>query len=216
MKWQSIILSILFLTSSLVLAEADLNEGKFSYAMCTSCHGANGAGITAMHSPAINNQSAKYIARQLNHFKSSVRGGSPNDLYGAQMKGVAATLSDTDIENVSAYIDSLPATSIVSLQKGDLHKGNSAYQDKCGVCHGGKAQGNFTMNAPALANLDSVYIIRQIANYKSGIRGSHADDRLGKQMKIMANMSTTDEELTNIIAYIHSISAISVTPSKPY
>ena len=61
------------------------------------------------------------------------------------------------------------------------------------------------MNAPALANLDSAYITRQISNYKSGIRGSHADDRLGKQMKMMANVISNDEELTNIIAYIHSI-----------
>lgn len=207
MEWQSIVLSILFFTSSLVFAEANLDDGKASYGMCASCHGANGAGITTMNSPAINNQSAEYIARQLNHFKSGIRGGSTNDMYGAQMKGMAATLSDEAVANVSAYIASLPVTAASDIQEGDLRKGNSAYQGKCGACHGGKAQGNELMNAPALANLDSAYITRQIANYKSGIRGSHADDRFGKQMKMMANVISNDEELTNIIAYIHSIPA---------
>lgn len=207
MNWQSIILSILFLSSNLALAEVDLNAGKSSYAMCASCHGANGAGITAMNAPAMNGQSAEYIARQLNHFKSGIRGGSSNDMYGAQMKGMAATLSDDAVANVSAYIASLPVTAVADIQEGDLHKGNSAYQGKCGACHGGKAQGNELMNAPALANLDSAYITRQISNYKNGIRGSHADDRLGKQMKMMANVIASDKELTNIIAYIHSIPA---------
>jgi cytochrome c553 len=207
MKWQLVILSILFLTNNLALAEADLNTGKASYGMCASCHGANGEGITAMNAPAINGQSAEYIARQLNHFKSGIRGGSSNDMYGAQMKGMAATLTDEAVTNVSAYIASLPETAVADIQEGDLHKGNSAYQGKCGACHGGKAQGNELMNAPALANLDSAYITRQIASYKSGIRGSHADDRLGKQMKMMANVISNDEELTNIIAYIHSIPA---------
>jgi cytochrome c553 len=207
MKWQSIILSILFLTNNLALAEVDLNAGKSSYGMCANCHGANGAGITAMNGPAVNSQSAEYIARQLNNFKSAIRGGSSNDMYGAQMKGMAATLSDEAVKNVSAYIASLPVTAVADLQAGDLHKGNSAYQGKCGACHGGKAQGNELMNAPALANLDSAYITRQIANYRGGLRGSHPDDRFGKQMKMMANVIANDEELTNIIAYIHSIPA---------
>ena len=207
MKWQLIILSILFLSSNLALAEVDLNAGKSSYGMCASCHGANGAGITAMNAPAVNGQSAEYIARQLNQFKSGIRGGSAGDIYGAQMKGMAATLTDAAVDNVSVYIASLPATPVTRIQEGDLHKGNSAYQGKCGACHGGKAQGNPKMSAPALANLDSTYITRQISNYKSGIRGSNADDRLGKQMKIMANVISNNEELTNIIAYIHSIPA---------
>jgi cytochrome c oxidase subunit 2 len=119
MKWQSIILSILLLTNNLALADVDLNAGKSSYGMCASCHGANGAGITAMNGPAVNGQSAEYIARQLNHFKSDIRGGSSNDMYGAQMKGMAATLSDEAVKNVSAYIASLPVTAVADLQAGD-------------------------------------------------------------------------------------------------
>ena len=207
MKWQIIIISIVFFTSNLTLAEADLNRGKASYGMCASCHGADGAGNTAMNAPALNGQAAEYIARQLNNYKSGVRGGEAGDMYGAQMKGMAAILTDVAVDNVSSYIASLPATEVASIQEGDLHKGNNAYQGKCGACHGGKAQGNELMNAPALANLDSAYITRQIANYKGGLRGSHPDDRFGKQMKMMANVIANDEELTNIIAYIHSIPA---------
>jgi cytochrome c oxidase subunit 2 len=205
MKWQWTIISILFLINHLALAEANLKKGKSNFQICISCHGANGAGIRSMNSPAINNQSAKYIARQLKHYKLGIRGGSPSDIYGAQMRGIAATLADDAINDVSGYIASLPTTAIDSIEKGDLHQGNNAYQSKCGVCHGGKAQGNPQMNAPALANLDSIYIIRQINNYKTGIRGSHTGDPLGKQMKIMANIIIDDDELINIIAYVHSI-----------
>jgi cbb3-type cytochrome c oxidase subunit III len=207
MKWQIIVISIVFFTSNLTLAEADLNRGKASYVMCASCHGADGAGNTAMNAPALNGQAAEYIARQLNNYKSGVRGSEAGDMYSAQMKGMAAILADIDINNVSAYIASLPATVVTSSEEGDLHKGNNAYQGKCGACHGGKAQGNELMNAPALANLDSAYIARQVANYKGGLRGGHPDDRFGKQMKMMANVIANDEELTNIIAYIHSIPA---------
>ncbi|MCZ6831624.1 MAG: cytochrome c, partial [Gammaproteobacteria bacterium] len=76
----------------------------------------------------------------------------------------------------------------------------------CGACHGGKAQGNPALNAPRLAGLDSAYLKRQYQNYVAGIRGAHADDRYGKQMAMMATLLSTEQDLDDVIAFIHASS----------
>lgn len=48
------------------------------------------------------------LVRQLQDFKSGVRGSNPKDTYGAQMKSMAAMLAnDQAINNVVAYIRTL-------------------------------------------------------------------------------------------------------------
>ncbi len=207
MKWQPILFSFLLVITHLASAEADLAAGKASYGMCAACHGGNGEGITAMNAPSLTGQSAEYTARQLNHFKNGIRGGNSGDMYGSQMKGMAASLSEADITNISAYLASLPKTYPTDKSTGDLHQGNNSYQGKCGACHGGKAQGNNVIKAPALDGLDTAYFARQIANYKNGLRGTDASDTLGKQMKMMSTVIADENELNNIIAYIHSLNA---------
>ena len=59
-----------------------------------------------MIAPALAGQGAAYLERQLQHFKSGVRGGDPKDVPGAQMKAMAATVADEDIPAI-AYIQSL-------------------------------------------------------------------------------------------------------------
>ncbi|MFT5696654.1 MAG: mono/diheme cytochrome c family protein, partial [Myxococcota bacterium] len=48
--------------------------------------------------------------------------------------------------------------------------------DLCKQCHG-PAGGGMTLSlAPAIAGMDEWYVDRQLKNFKSGIRGLHADD----------------------------------------
>jgi len=78
---------------------ADVAAGKTKAAICAGCHGANGISMVAMY-PNLAGQKALYLSTQLKAFKSGTRN---NPI----MKGMASSLSDTDIENLAAYFSSL-------------------------------------------------------------------------------------------------------------
>ncbi len=70
---------------------------------CMSCHGPTGAGNPAAGYPAVSGQHAAYTAAQLKAFKSEQR---TNDA-GAVMRGIAAKMTNADIEAVAGYIQGL-------------------------------------------------------------------------------------------------------------
>lgn len=176
-----------------------------SYATCVACHGADGAGNAALNAPALAGQQAAYLERQLQHFKSGVRGADPEDTLGMQMRGMAAALGEEAIAEVAAYLAGLNPPAVKSPASGDLKNGNNYYQSKCGACHGGKAEGNAALNAPALAYLDATYLTLQYKNFQNGLRGTHAEDRFGRQMKMMSNSLPEDADLVDVIAFIQSL-----------
>jgi cytochrome c553 len=65
---------------------------------CAGCHGPAGAGIPAQY-PRLSGQFSEYIAIQLKGFREGTRA---NDANGA-MRGVAARMSDREIQAVSQY-----------------------------------------------------------------------------------------------------------------
>jgi cytochrome c553 len=188
------------------LAAGDAAAGEKLYGSCIACHGADGEGNAAMNSPALGGQNEAYLVRQLNHFKTGARGADPADITGAQMRGMAATLADdAAVGNVAAYIAGLPiAKRAEDAAQADLRNGENQYNGACGACHGGAAQGNVGLSAPRLAGLGSAYLKRQYQNFGSGVRGSHPDDRLGKQMQMMATMLGSEKDLDDVLAFIGS------------
>lgn len=201
---------LIVITSCVVLlawsAQAEV-DASAKYQVCASCHGAAGQGDVALQAPALAGQRAAYLERQLHNFKSGIRGADAADTLGAQMKAMAATLSDEDIPLVAAWLESLPAAPATPAA-GDLKNGNNYYQSKCGACHGGKAEGNSSLNAPALASLDAAYLKRQYGNFQQGLRGSHPDDRFGRQMKMMSTSLPSDKDLDDVIAFIQSLAPV--------
>jgi cytochrome c553 len=193
----------LLLVSSLSAA-ADPEAGKALYTTCIACHGAEAAGNAVLNSPALAGQDASYLERQLRHFKEGIRGADPSDTLGMQMRGMAATLPDeVAVANVVAYIGTLPPAQGTAVEY-DQRNGENQYNAACGACHGGKAQGNTALNSPRLAGLDAAYLIRQYRNFAAGIRGSHADDRYGRQMKMMASVLTSEKDINDVMGYIVS------------
>lgn len=181
---------------------ADAAAGKARYAGCASCHGAAGEGNNALGAPVLAGQDAAYIERQLGYFRSGVRGGDPADTYGAQMTGMAMTLPDAQaVADVAAWLAALPAPAVPA-PPGDLQNGNNYYQGKCGACHGGKAEGNAALGAPRLAAQQPGYLRRQYAQFLSGARGAHPDDRYGRQMRMMAATMPEPKNLDDVLAWI--------------
>ena len=71
-------------------------------AACASCHGPNGAGMPAQY-PRLSGQYAEYVGTQLKAFRSGARANDANET----MRGVAARLSDREIDAVADYIAGL-------------------------------------------------------------------------------------------------------------
>jgi cytochrome c553 len=197
---------LLSLSSSSLWVQAD--SGEVAYQTCISCHGDAGQGNAQLAAPALAGQGAAYLVRQLEHFKAGIRGGDARDTQGVQMKVMAATLSDEDILQVANYLAGLPLPIPLPIPEPvpgvDLKNGNNYYQSKCGACHGGRAQGNSSLNAPGLAWLDTGYLKRQYLNFQQGFRGAHPQDTYGRQMKMMSTSLPTDKDLDDVIAFIHA------------
>ncbi|WP_417616838.1 c-type cytochrome [Oceanisphaera sp.] len=70
---------------------------------CIACHGPRGEGLESAKFPSLAGQHPKYIAEQLNLFRSGERNNDPNGM----MRGVAAKLTDQDIEVLSQYVSGL-------------------------------------------------------------------------------------------------------------
>jgi cytochrome c553 len=79
-------------------AAGDAAAGKAKAAMCAGCHGEKGEGVPP--NPAL---AGKPEADQVKALKDYKSGSRANPV----MSGIAATLSDADMENLSAYFSSL-------------------------------------------------------------------------------------------------------------
>ncbi|MCR9106508.1 MAG: c-type cytochrome [Gammaproteobacteria bacterium] len=170
---------------------------------CAYCHGSEAQGNPVTAAPALAGQDAAYLERQLWHFKQGVRGADSADVHGMQMAAMAQTLSDDNIPAMAKYLSAMPAPTVTAAADADLRNGSNYYHASCGACHGAQAQGNPALNAPALSALDQSYLLRQMANFQKGIRGSHPDDRYGRQMKMMSSALPDEKTLLDVIAFIH-------------
>lgn len=194
------------LSSSLLSANAKAESGAELYSGCIACHGARGEGNTALKAPALSGQSADYLLRQLQHFKSGLRGAGQGDSSGAQMRSMAALLkTPAEMQQVADYLASLPAPVASTTIEGDARRGQNLFQGNCGACHGGKAEGNALLHAPRLAGLDGDYIKQQLLLYQQGARGYDKSDRLGRQMAMMANTLPDAKAVDDVIAYIQQV-----------
>jgi cytochrome c oxidase subunit 2 len=145
------------------------------------------------------------MKRQLEHFKQGIRGGNPEDALGASMVGMAATLPTAEaVNNVLAHIETLPDTPAAHTINGDTKRGKKLYET-CMYCHGMEAQGVWSTNAPRLAGMNDWYLVRQLDNFKKGVRGSHEMDAFGPQMKMMARVLRDDKAVTDLVAYINTL-----------
>lgn len=92
--------ALLALASTPILASGNAATGKTKATACFACHGSDGNAVDPQY-PRLAGQYNEYIQQVLHEYKNGERS---NPI----MKGMAATLSDQDIEDVAAYFSSLP------------------------------------------------------------------------------------------------------------
>jgi cytochrome c oxidase subunit 2 len=183
----------------------DAVAGQAGYAVCASCHGAQGEGNPALNAPKLAGQQGWYLKRQLLNYKNGVRGANADDALGQQMAAMATTLIDERaVDNVVAHIGTFPDNPVAATVSGDVERGREIYVN-CQVCHGEAGQGRWALRAPRISGASDWYMSRQLENYKSGIRGSHRYDIDGAQMALMAGMLKDDEAINDVLAYINTL-----------
>lgn len=183
----------------------DPETGEQLYATCVSCHGPEGQGNQQLNAPKLAGLDSWYVIRQLEKFKSGARGTNPDDTYGQQMRAFANTLANrAAMADVAAYIESLPDEPVEDTVSGDAAHGRRLYRT-CGACHGDRGQGSHAQNAPRLAGMSDWYQLRQLENFKQGVRGRHEGDYYGTQMAEMARMLTDEQAVRDVIAYINTL-----------
>lgn len=180
--------------------------GQVQYAVCSACHGVNGEGNRLLNSPKLAGQEAWYLRRQIEYFQDGTRGAHPEDEFGRQMAPMAATLVDSaSVENVIAYIETLPDVPAEHTVLGDAENGRDIWVT-CGACHGYDGEGIAALNAPRQAGMNDWYLVTQLKNFRAGIRGAHDDDKYGMQMSMMAAILSSDERVNDVVAYINTLS----------
>jgi cytochrome c553 len=99
--------AVLAFASTQLLANGSIENGKQKAATCFACHGTDGNAVDPQY-PRLAGQYNLYLQQALHEYKDGQR---DNPI----MKGMVATLSDQDIEDVAAYFSSLP-TKLDTLQ----------------------------------------------------------------------------------------------------
>jgi cytochrome c553 len=93
--------AILAFASTQLLATGNAENGKQKAATCFACHVVDGNSIDPQY-PRLAGQYNLYLQRVLHEYKDGQRN---NPI----MKGMVATLSDQDIEDVATYFSGLPS-----------------------------------------------------------------------------------------------------------
>lgn len=198
-------LAVLMLFSMQVAAQETGQEREpFDDRYCMTCHGIDGVGNFGVQAPRLAGMEPWYLERQLKLFRDGLRGKHPEDTEGLAMQPMAV-LTDESITDIVAWVGTweykpAPAT----ITAGDKEHGESLYQT-CATCHGINAEGNESMNAPALAGQNDWYLVTQLQNFKAGYRGYRDDDVYGSQMRQMSGVLQTRQDIIDVVSYINTL-----------
>jgi cytochrome c553 len=191
--------SALLSCSITALAAGDVAAGKQKSAACVACHNADG-NSTNPQWPKLAGQHADYLVKQLNDFKG---GNRANPI----MSGMAAPLSQQDMEDLAAYFSTQKITAgqadpaLVPVGEQIFRGGNLASGvAACAACHGPNGAGNPQAGFPALAGQHAEYIETQLRAFRSMERANDA----GQMMRNIA-MKMTDAEIKAVASYIQGL-----------
>jgi cytochrome c553 len=179
--------------------------GAEDFAYCMVCHGATGNGNIAIRAPKIAGMEPWYIARQLESFANGIRGGHPEDRSGQEMKPIGVRLKqENTVDAAVRFARSLKAEEVAPTIHGDSERGRALYVT-CSGCHGARGEGSSALQAPALASRSDWYLVKQLENYRLGLRGVDPRDEYGAQMRAVALALPDEQASADVVAYINTM-----------
>ncbi len=185
-------------------AAGDAAVGQAQAAVCSACHGADGAtGIDPSY-PNLAGQNEAYLLAQLQMIKSGER-------TVLLMAGQLIAKSEQELADLAAYYASLPAK--VNQAQGndaDLAKAERIYRGgiskkgvaACSACHNPFGGGNAPAGFPDIGGQPSAYTIAQLTAYREGDRTT--DEAHGGMMRGVAG-GLTDGEIRLLADYIQGL-----------
>ena len=181
-------------------AQGDVEAGKNKSAVCAACHNADGNSSSDLF-PKIAGQHAPYIVKQLQEFKSGER-------EDAIMAGMAAGLSEQDMEDLAAYFASQTTTpETVSAEVAEKAKKFYMGGDMkraipgCTACHGPRGNGLELANFPKISGQHPAYIKLQLEKFRNGTRHNDPSGMMGD---VSGKLSDSDIELlSQYISALH-------------
>jgi cytochrome c553 len=187
------------------LPASGVARGEALYKNCVQCHGAEAQGDTLVNAPAIAGLPKWYLVQQVTSFQVGWRGAHAKDVEGLKMRPMSRTLkSAADVEIVAEYVASLPVNRGEATVTGDATKGQAAYAT-CAACHGPGGEGNETMKAPPIRQLNDWYVVTQLRKFKEGVRAYEEADTTAGTMKAMVASVPDEAAMRDLAAYIHSL-----------
>jgi cytochrome c553 len=172
---------------------------------CLLCHGANANGNYGIRAPKLSGLEGWYLTRQLENFAAGIRGAPAEDAPGHEMMPVGWRLQQENVlADAVAFITALESKKAAATISGNVSHGKQLYQT-CAACHGAKAEGNATLQAPALASRSDWYLATQLRNFKAGLRGSDSRDTLGAQMRAIGATLPDEKAINDVVAYINTL-----------
>jgi len=191
-----ILAALLPLTLTHAFAAGDPEAGKQKSQACVTCHGANGNSSNPMW-PKLAGQHADYIVTQLKAYKSGSR-------ENAVMYGIAATLSEQDMEDLATYYSNQSlrggATEPALRELGEtIYRAGNAETNvpACMACHSPTGMGNPLANYPRLSGQHAEYTAIQLRYFRDKIRIN--------EVMNSAVQRITDEEIEAVSSYIEGL-----------
>ncbi len=144
-------------------------DSKRGVVACITCHGPKGQSAVSAW-PKLSAQHAAYTNKQLKNFKE---GSRANPI----MMGMAATLTDQDIQDISAYLAKQPLSQGVAQNKETIELGQSIYRGgiaakgvpACAACHSPTGAG-IPAQYPLLGGQWADYNNAQLVAFREGVR----------------------------------------------
>jgi cytochrome c553 len=161
---------------------------------CLTCHGPKGQSAIATW-PKLSAQHAAYTAKQLKNFKDGTRA---NPI----MMGMAATLTEQDMSNISAYLAGQPVSQGVAQNKDTIELGQSIYRGgiaakgvpACAACHSPTGAG-IPSQYPRMGGQWAEYNAAQLLAFREGARKNST------QMTTIAT-KLSDQEMKAVADYM--------------
>ena len=176
-------------------SKPDLAKGQASAtAVCGACHTSDGSRGSPAN-PILQGQHPEYLVKQLMEFKSGKRDNPV-------MKGMASTLSDADMHNVSAFYSGKQAKPGFAKSRDLVALGEKIYRGgiadrnvpACSGCHSPSGAG-IPSQYPRMAGQHADYTEAQLIAFRAGVRKNSA------QMSGVAQ-KMNDREIKAVADYI--------------
>lgn len=161
---------------------------------CITCHGPKGQSAVGTW-PKLSAQHPAYTAKQLKNFKEGARANPV-------MMGMAATLTEQDMQNIAAYLAKQPISQGVAQNKSTIELGQSIYRGgiaakgvpACAACHSPTGAG-IPSQYPLLGGQWADYTNAQLIAFREGVRKNSS------QMTTIAT-KLSDQEMKAVSDYI--------------